>query len=143
MGVVVVQGTSTTNNLVRILGKLDEERINVKIVAAISPQLFARQPESYRNAVYSEIDRFDAMAVTNRARRLMIDWMDLLVSGPYTLSSDWDDRWRTGGTLEEVIEEAHLSPEHILEGIRRFAADRARRLERLRGIVRGIDGRRE
>jgi len=73
--------------------------------------------------------------VTNRARRLMIDWIDLSVSGAYTLSSDWDDRWRTGGTLDEVIEEAHLSPEHILEGIGRFAADRNKRLERLRRII--------
>jgi transketolase len=139
MGTVVVQGTSTTNNVVKILKKLDDGRINVKIVAAISPQLFARQPESYRAAVYSDVDRMDAMAVTNRARRLMADWIDLSVSGAYTLSSDWDDRWRTGGTVDEVIEEAHLSPDHILEGIRRFASERKARLERLREIVRGIE----
>jgi transketolase len=139
MGTVVVQGSSTTNNVVKILKQLDDERINVKIVAAISPQLFARQPESYRAAVYSDIDRMDAMAVTNRARRLMSDWIDLSVSGAYTLSSDWDNRWRTGGTVDEVIEEAHLSPEHILAGIRRFASDRKARLERIRGIVRGIE----
>jgi transketolase len=139
MGTVVVQGTSTTNNVVKILNRLDEERINVKIVAAVSPQLFARQPASYRNAVYSDVDRMDAMAVTNRARRLMIDWIDLSVSGAYTLSSDWDDRWRTGGTVDEVLEEAHLSPEHILEGIGRFAAERKERLERLRGIVRAME----
>jgi transketolase len=139
MGTVVVQGTSTTNNVVGILKRLDDERINVKIVAAISPQLFARQPESYRDAVYSAVDRMDAMAVTNRARRLMSDWIDLSVSGAYTLSSDWDDRWRTGGTLDEVIAEAHLSPDHVFEGIRRFASESDARLERIRRIVRGVE----
>jgi len=138
MGTVVVQGTSTTNNVIRILKKLDDEKINVKIVAAISPQLFAMQDEDYRRTVYSESDRMDAMAVTNRARRLMADWIDLSLSGAYTLSSDWDNRWRTGGTLDEVLEEAHLSPDHILAGIRRFAMEREKRLERLAHIVQEI-----
>ncbi len=135
MGTVVVQGTSTTNNVTKILKKLDVEKINVKIVAAISPQLFAAQDEGYRNRVYSPIDRMDSMAVTNRARRLMVDWIDLSVSGEYTLSSDWDNRWRTGGSVEEVIAEAHLSPDHILEGIKRFAMDRDKRRRRLSSIV--------
>jgi transketolase len=142
MGVVVVQGSSTTNNVVKVFGSLDEERLNVKVVAAISPQLFAMQDEGYRNAVYSEADRLDAMAITNRARRLMVDWIDPSVSDEYTLSSDWDDRWRTGGTVDEVIEEAHLSPRHILEGIRRFAADREERMERLERILREVEKRR-
>jgi len=37
--------------------------------------------------------------------------------------------------VEEVCEEAGLSPEAILEGIRRFAADRPRRLARLRAAA--------
>ncbi|MFH1755667.1 MAG: transketolase, partial [Candidatus Latescibacterota bacterium] len=131
MGTVVVQGTSTTNNLVKILPALDQEGINVKIVAAISPQLFALQDESYRNRIYSAADRMDAMAVTNRARRLLSDWIDPGISDEYTLSSDWDNRWRTGGSLDEVIEEAHLSAEWMLAGIRKFARDRAKRLKRL------------
>jgi transketolase len=89
--------------------------------------------------VYSGADRMDAMAVTNRARRLMSDWIDLAVSGEYTLSSDWDDRWRTGGTVDEVIAEAHLSADHIFEGIRRFASERKTRLDRIRGIVESIE----
>jgi transketolase len=132
MGVVLVQGTSTTNNLTKVLDELDAEGINVKVVAAISPQLFALQDASYRDAVYAPEERLDAMAVTNRARRLMSDWIDPGVSASYTLSSDWDDRWRTGGSVDEVIEEAHLSPRHILEGIRRFAEERDRRLGALK-----------
>lgn len=138
MGVVVVQGTSTTNNLVKILPRLDAAGINVKIVAAISPQLFAAQPQGYKEAVYSESDRMDAMAVTNRARRLMSDWIDPFLSPEYTLSSDWDNRWRTGGTVDEVIAEAHLSPDHVFEGIRRFAEERDRRRQRIERIARSI-----
>jgi len=128
MGVVLVQGTSTTHNLTNVLDKLEEEGLNVKVIAAVSPQLFALQDASYRDAVYAPEERLDAMAITNRSRRLMSDWIDPGVSASYTLSSDWDNRWRTGGSVEEVVEEARLSPRHILEGIRKFAADRDRRL---------------
>jgi transketolase len=128
MGVVLVQGTSTTYNLTKILPKLDDEGLNVKIVAAVSPQLFALQDQSYRDAVYSDDERLDAMAVTNRSRRLMSDWIDSGAGREYALSSDWDDRWRTGGSVDEVVEEAHLSPSHIFDGIRRFAKDREKRL---------------
>ncbi len=47
------------------------------------------------------------------------------------MTSDWDDRWRTGGTVEEVKREAHLDPEHLWEGIERFARDRTVRLSAL------------
>ncbi len=46
------------------------------------------------------------------------------------MSSDSDDRWRTGGSVDEVISEAHLSSEDILVAIDRFVADRASRLHR-------------
>ena len=47
------------------------------------------------------------------------------------MSSDFDDRWRTGGSVEEVKREAHLDPASLLAGIERFAKDRAQRLSRL------------
>lgn len=131
MGTVVVQGTSSTANLVKVLPELDSAGLNVKVVAAISPQLFKLQPKAYRDEVYSFADRMDSMAITNRARRLMHDWFGSPVSAEYTLSSDFDNRWRTGGNLEELIEEAHLDPKHILEGIERFARDREKRLQRI------------
>ncbi len=58
----------------------------------------------------------------------MHDWLFNHLAEEYALSSDWDDRWRTGGNLEEVIEEAHLSPQHILAGIMRFVEERDKRL---------------
>ena len=135
MGTVFVQGTLTTKNVVELLPELDRAGLNVKIVAAISPQLFRLQDEAYRNRVASLADRWDAMVVSNRSLRLMRDWVAHPVVADYSLSSDHDNRWRTGGTLDEVIAEAQLSPEHILRGIERFARERPARLEALRAAV--------
>ena len=134
-GTVFIQGTSTTANLVNVLPKLDEAGLNVRIVAVISPQLFALQDEAYRESIASTAHRWDAMCITNRSLRTMREWIANPVVAEYSLASDWDNRWRTGGTVDEVVDEAHLGPGHILEGIKRFAADRAARLAKLRSAV--------
>ncbi|MGQ9681702.1 MAG: transketolase-like TK C-terminal-containing protein [Anaerolineae bacterium] len=135
MGTVIVQGTSTTDGIVRLLPELDKRGLNVKVVAAISPELFARQPQDYRDQVLSPAERTDAMVVTNGARRLMHDWMDNKIVERYSLSSDWDNRWRTGGTVDELLAEAHLSPEWLLKGIERFVEERPQRLAELRAAL--------
>ena len=81
------------------------------------------------------------MGITNRSRRSMGTWFATDVSFEYTLSPDWDDRWRTGGTVDEVLEEAHLSPEWILKGIERFAKERAERLARIRRMLEAAERR--
>ena len=134
-GTVFIQGTSTTANLVTILPKLDEAGVNVRIVAVISPQLFALQNESYRQSIASAADRWDAMCITNRSLRTMQEWIANPVVAEYSMSSDWDNRWRTGGSLDEVVDEAHLGPTHIVDGIKRFAWDRAARLAKLRAVL--------
>ena len=131
-GTVYVRGTMPTRNLVNVLPQLDDRGINVKIVAAVSPQLFARQPERYRRSVVGPAGRLDAMVITNGAFKLMRDWADDPQVREYSLSSDWDDRWRTGGSVAEVIEEAHLDEARILTALDRFAAERADRMRRLR-----------
>jgi transketolase len=134
-GTVFVQGTSTTANLVSILPKLDEAGINVRIVAVISPQLFALQDEGYRNSIASTAIRWDAMCITNRSLRTMREWTAHAIVAEYSLASDWDNRWRTGGTVDEVVDEAHLGPGHILAGIKRFADERTSRLAKLRAAI--------
>jgi transketolase len=140
-GTVIVQGTCTTSNVVSILPELARRGINVKIVAAVSPQLFRLQDAEHRVRTLSTADLWDGMCVTNRALRLMSDWIAHPVVAEYSLSSDRDGRWRTGGTVEEVVDEAGLSPEHLLEGIARFARDRERRLARLRAAVKSAERR--
>ncbi len=140
-GTVYVQGTVTTANVVKILPRLDEAGIDVRIVAAISPQLFRMQDAAYRERICSDADRWDGMAVTNRAFKLMRDWVDGPLAAEYSLSSDWDDRWRTGGTVDEVMDETHLGPEHIFEAIARYAADRDSRQQRLRDLLAAVEQR--
>ena len=130
-GVLIVQGTSAMVSIVKILPELDKRDLNVKIVYAASPQLFALQSKEYVQQVLSAGDRADSTVLTTQARWLMHDWLFNKVAEEYAMSSDWDNRWRTGGTLDEVIEEAHLSPEWVLEGIERFVRDRDARLGRL------------
>jgi len=125
-GTVYVRGTLPTRNLVDVLPAINA---NVRIVAAVSWQLFARQPAAYRESVTGGLD---SMVITNGAFKLMRDWADGPLVREYSLSSDFDDRWRTGGSVEEVIAEAQLTGDDIRTAIERFAADRPARLRRLR-----------
>ena len=50
-GYVVAQGSSSTVNLMNALPELVQDGVNVKVIAAISEELFDRQPQSYRDAV--------------------------------------------------------------------------------------------
>ena len=65
-GYVVTQGSSSTVNLVSILPRLEQAGINVKVIAAISEELFDRQPEAYRNSVLPPEARYDLMVVSHR-----------------------------------------------------------------------------
>jgi transketolase len=130
-GTVIVQGTMSTHNLVRALPELDARGLNVRVVAAVSPELFALQPAEERERVLPWPEWQDSMIITNGALRNMNDWVANKVVEEYSLSADWDDRWRSGGSLDEVCEEAHISQEWILKGIERFVAERGARRARL------------
>ncbi|MCJ7520287.1 MAG: hypothetical protein MUO42_11535 [Anaerolineaceae bacterium] len=131
-GTIFVQGTSAMANLVKILPELDTQKLNVKIIYATSPELFALQPISYRDQIITPGDRLDSTVITTQARDLMGDFIFNHVGKEYAMSSDWDNRWRTGGTLEEVIEEAHLSPDWLITGIKKFVNEREIRIKKLR-----------
>jgi transketolase len=140
-GTVFVRGTMSTANLVKVLPELDARGLNVKIVAAISPGLFALQDADYRDATIEPADRLDSMVVTNGAYKLMRDFADDPIVREYSLSSDWDDRWRTGGSVDEVIEEAHLDSDRIFNAIERFVRERPNRLRRLRARLDAAEAR--
>ena len=129
-GYVISQGSSSTVNLVAVLPRLAEAGLNVKVIAAISEELFHRQPEEYRNSVLPPEARYDLMVVSTGTRRV---W-PLQDPGPltdeYSLVSDWHDEWLTGGTESDVITEAHLDPESIFQGVKRFASDHDDRISR-------------
>jgi len=137
-GYVITQGSSSTVNLVSVLPKLEAAGVNVRVVAAISEELFDRQPEAYRHAVLPPEARYDLMVVSTGTRRM---W-PLHDVGPltdeYSLTSDWDHQWLTGGLEPDVIAEAHLDAPSILAGITRFARERERRMTRQRTLLENL-----
>ncbi|MEW5826428.1 MAG: transketolase [Candidatus Bipolaricaulota bacterium] len=122
-GTIVAQGSSAVAGLVEILPQLRRRGLNVKIVCATSRELFERQPPAERDAVLTPREAAGAMVVTTQARRLMRDWGFDPRSETYAVSPDADDRWRTGGTLDEVLDEAGLTPARILDGIERYVRE--------------------
>jgi transketolase len=128
-GCVIVQGTSTTESVYALLPKFaDGTAPNLKLVQATSAELFRLQPEEYRSRVLTREDWLDSTVISNSARRLMHDWLAHKVAERYAMTPDFDNRWRTGGSVEELKVEAHIDPAHLLEGLQRFARERSQRL---------------
>jgi transketolase len=122
-------------NLVQSLGKLEAAGVNVKVIAAISEELFDRQSESYRHSVLPPEALYDAMVVSTGTRRMMPVRNLGPLTDEYSLTSDWDNQWLTGGLEPDVIAEAHLDPASIIAGIQRFAQQRDQRLSRQRNLL--------
>ncbi|MCK5739805.1 hypothetical protein KAH55_11510, partial [bacterium] len=72
--------------------------------------------------------------ISNASRRNMRDWTAHAESLEYAMSSDWDNRWRTGGSIAELTGEAHINAEWLLKGIEHFVTEREQRRERLHGF---------
>lgn len=130
-GTIFVQGTSILYSLISLLPVLESEHLNVKIVCVSSSELFTMQDEAYRSIVVTDADRMDSTFFTTQARLMMSEWAYNPLSEEYCLSSDHDDQWRSGGTLEEVLDEAHMNPTWVLEAVKRFVNDREERVSRL------------
>jgi hypothetical protein len=72
MGTVYVRSPATAANVFGC-SPMDREGLNVKIIAAISPQLLRLQDSEYRPATVSLEDRPDRMAIANAAFEMMRD----------------------------------------------------------------------
>ena len=57
----------------------------------------------------------------------MHDWLPHKDAEKFAMSSDHDNRWRTGGNVAELKVEAKIDPESLWEGISRFARERESR----------------
>ena len=138
-GYVVVQGSNSTVNLVQIIPRLEAEGINVKIIAAVSEDLFDLQPEAYRQSVLPPESLYDLMVVSTGTQRVLPIKNIGPLTDTYSLTSDWDNQWLTGGSEADVIAEAHLDAESILAGIKRFANEREQRLSHQREWLTTLD----
>ena len=138
-GYVVAQGSSATFNLVTILPRLEQAGINVKVISAISEELFDRQPEAYRNSVLPAEAKQDLMFVSSGTRRMWPLRNVGSLTDAYSMTSDWNNQWLTGGLEADVIAEAHLDTESIFAGVVRFGKDRPRRLEQQRALLKALE----
>lgn len=136
-GTVIAQGASSTVNLVKILPRLEQAGINVKVISAVSEELFDRQSDSYRASVLPEQALLDAMVISSGSRRVWPVRNLGPLTDAYSLTSDWDNQWLTGGLEKEVIAEAHLDPQSLFNGIVRFAEDREKRIAMQSGMLAG------
>jgi transketolase len=137
-GYVVAQGSSATSNLMSVLPRLERAGINVKVIAAISEELFDHQPEAYRHSVLPPGARQDLMFVSGGTRRMWPLRNAGSQADEYSLTADWDNQWLTGGLEQDVIAEAHLDRDSIFAGVRRFAEDRAKRLDHQRSVLEAL-----
>jgi transketolase len=137
-GYVVAQGANCTANLVSVLPRLAEAGINVKVIAAVSEDLFDRQSEAYQNSVLPPEARHDLMVVSSGTRRVWPIRNLGPITDEYSLTSDWDNQWLTGGLEGDVIAEAHLDAESVFNGVKRFADERSSRIERQRALLAGL-----
>ena len=137
-GYVVVQGSSSTVNLVNVLKRLELEDVNLKVIAAISEELFDRQSSEYRDSVLPDEARLDMMVVTTGTKRMMPVKDVGPLTEEYSLVSDLEDRWLTGGSEADVISEAQLDEASIYNAIHRFARDRDDRIARQQASVAAL-----
>jgi transketolase len=133
-GYVVAQGAFATFNLVKVLPKLAQAGVNVKVISAVSEELFDRQPEAYRTPCCRPGAQ-DLMFVSSGTRRMWPLRNVGSLTDAYSLTADWDNQWLTGGLEADVIAEAHLDADSIFAGVERFARDRPQRLAQQRALL--------
>ena len=136
-GYIVVQGSSCTSNLVAQMDAIKEAGHNVRIIAAVSEELFNRQPKQYRDEVLPESAKYNMMIVSTGTKRM---WPVTGV-GPlteeYSLVSDHDDVWLSGGSEGEVLKEARLDPSSIFDAVAKFATEHSERMKRQSELLSG------
>ena len=134
-GLVIVRGTSSTDSTLKIIESLNDNGPNVKIVAAISWMLFQMQSKKYRESIIKEHEWSNSMIITNTSIKLMKNWIANNIVEEYSLSPDHDNKWRTGGSVDQIIKESKLDPKSVYNGIKKFAQEKSKRVELLKNSI--------
>ena len=127
-GILIIRGTAPTNSLMQILPSLNNKGPNIKIIAAISMELFKAQNQKYQESIISSTEWNDCMIITNTSLKGMGSWIKNRIVAKYSLSPDFDNRWRTGGSVDQIITESRLDSLSILNAVKRFSDERDKRL---------------
>ena len=116
----------------QILPLINNKGPNVKIIAAISMELFKAQNQKYQESIISSMEWNDCMIITNTSLKGMQSWIKNRIVSKYSISPDFDDRWRTGGSVDQITAESRLDSLSILNAIKRFSDERDKRLDLIR-----------
>ncbi len=117
--ILAVSGSYLLHNTMAIVPELEKQRLDIKIVAVTSPELFAELRKTNPDkaaAIFSDEDRKSAITLHN-------GWPGFL--HPFLLPSQYEKRaigitsYLKSGTVEEVYDLARLSPQDIKEKILR------------------------
>ena len=65
----------------------------------------------------------------------MHNWISNKIVETYSMSPDHDNKWRTGGSVDEIVAESRLDEKSVLDGIKKFANERLSRLELIQDCV--------
>ena len=60
----------------------------------------------------------DTIVTTNGALRLMNNWILDLTVQKYSISIDFDNRWTTWGSIDQIVKESQLDLESIFNGVK-------------------------
>ena len=60
----------------------------------------------------------DTMVTTNGALRLMNNWILDLTVQKYSISIDFDNRWTTWGSIDQIVKESQSDLESIFNGVK-------------------------
>lgn len=81
---------------------------------------------------------FDLMVISTGTRRAWPIRNVGPLTDKYSLTSNWDNQWLTGGLEPDVPAEAHLDQAPILAGIQQFAQDCEQRLACQRELLEAV-----
>ena len=68
------------------------------------------------------------MIITNTLLRNMGAWIKNQHVAKYSLSPDFDTRWRTGGSFDQIVSDSKLHSTNVLKAIYHFSNKRDKRL---------------
>ena len=91
-------------------------------------ELFRAQNQKYQGSIISLTEWNDCMIITNTSLKGMGSWIKNRTVSKYSLSPDFDNRWRTGGSVDQIITESRLDSLSILNAVKRFSDERDKRL---------------
>ena len=101
---------------------------NIKIFAALSMELFKARSKVYSESIIFPTKWNDAMIMTNTPKKNMGTWIKNQYVANYSLSTDFDNRLCTGGSVDQIVSESKLDSTNVLKAIYHFSDKRDKRL---------------